>query len=162
MKIQLPHITCKRCGHTWTPRLADVRKCPRCKTAHFDSKRRVVAIATVLVFMALVGTARADNHFCRTATGEINSHDPCKAGEVIADVSEADDAMVAGCKYLGDVTASSGWGGLMQGVGQSRSRDSVFKRAAQKGANHIVWSRQASGSGGANASARAYKCETVE
>ena len=57
------------------------------------------------------------------------------------------------------VTASSGWCG--QGLGQSRSRNSALKRAAQKGATHIVWSRMASGMGGGNASGRAYKCESA-
>ena len=101
----------------------------------------------------------AEDHLCRNKKGDINERGACKADEVIADVREADDEMVKGCEYLGDVTASSGWGGLAQGMGQSRSRKSVFKRAAQKGATHLVWSRQASGIGGANASGRAYKCE---
>jgi hypothetical protein len=74
-------------------------------------------------------------------------------------VREADDEMVKGCEYLGDVTASSTFGGLVQGMGQSRARKSAYKRAAQKGATHLVWSRQSSGYGGANASGRAYKCE---
>lgn len=36
MKISMPTITCLRCGWKWTPRKADVRKCPNCKSALFD------------------------------------------------------------------------------------------------------------------------------
>jgi hypothetical protein len=120
-------------------------------------------VLTFSIAVALVAIARpvlAEDLMCRNEkTGEIKSRETCKAGQQLADVREADDAMVAGCTYLGDVTASSGWGGLAQGLGQSRSRNSALKRAAQKGATHIVWSRLASGWGGGNASARTYKCE---
>jgi len=39
MKVKLPTVTCKRCGHTWTPRTQDPRVCPDCKTTRFDSPR---------------------------------------------------------------------------------------------------------------------------
>ncbi len=28
-------LTCKRCGHTWIPRIEDVVQCPKCKTARY-------------------------------------------------------------------------------------------------------------------------------
>jgi len=30
--IDVPELTCKRCGHSWTPRSNDPRMCPRCKS----------------------------------------------------------------------------------------------------------------------------------
>jgi len=39
MKIKIPKITCKRCGHTWTPRIANVRRCPKCSSIDFDKPR---------------------------------------------------------------------------------------------------------------------------
>lgn len=36
MKIEMPTITCKRCGHTWAPRKSDVRTCPKCRSVYFD------------------------------------------------------------------------------------------------------------------------------
>jgi len=124
-------------------------------------KRGFIATTFILCTASVIwASARlGENHLCRNKKGDINERESCKTDEVFADVHEADDEMVKGCEYLGDVTASSGWGGLAQGMGQSRSRKSAFKRAAEKGATHLVWSRQASGMGGANASGRAYKCE---
>lgn len=29
--MEIPQITCNRCGHTWIPRIPDPLKCPRCK-----------------------------------------------------------------------------------------------------------------------------------
>ncbi len=38
MIIRIKKIKCKRksCGHEWVPRQADVRICPKCKSALFD------------------------------------------------------------------------------------------------------------------------------
>lgn len=119
-------------------------------------KRILIGTAFIL---CTASTTWAEDHLCRNKKGDIKEREACKADEVIADVREADDEMVKGCEYLGDVTASSGWGGIAQGIGQSRSRNSAIKRASEKGATHFVWSRQASGWSGGNASGRAYKCE---
>lgn len=118
-------------------------------------KTLVVTVALVVV----AGAANAEEQMCRNKKGDINTRPACRPDETVANVLEADDRMVEGCAYLGDVTASSGWGGLAQGLGQSRARSSAFRRAAKKGATHLVWSRQSSGYAGANASGRAYKCE---
>ncbi len=39
-KIAKYQITCQKCGHKWIPRKADVRQCPKCKTAYFDVKEK--------------------------------------------------------------------------------------------------------------------------
>ena len=39
MKIVLTKLTCKRCSWTWTPRKADVRQCPHCKSAYWRDKK---------------------------------------------------------------------------------------------------------------------------
>jgi len=41
MKIKLPKLKCKRCGHQWTPRGAEVRICPKCKSAWWDKRKGV-------------------------------------------------------------------------------------------------------------------------
>jgi hypothetical protein len=114
-----------------------------------------------LVALLTAATASANDHLCRDPKGKVESRDVCRSTETLADVLEADDQMVTACTFVGTVTASSGWGGMAQGFGQSRARASAMKRAAQKGATHIVWSNQSSGYGGANAGARAYKCTAV-
>ncbi len=40
MKINLPKaLKCKRCGKQWIPRKADVRQCPKCKSASWDKPK---------------------------------------------------------------------------------------------------------------------------
>jgi Zn finger protein HypA/HybF involved in hydrogenase expression len=41
MEIKVKTLKCKRCGHEWIPRKADVRLCPHCKTAYWDVEREV-------------------------------------------------------------------------------------------------------------------------
>ncbi len=37
MTFNLPHYTCKRCGHTWVPRQSKpAKKCPRCQNGRWD------------------------------------------------------------------------------------------------------------------------------
>ncbi len=41
MKIKLPpKITCQRCGYIWTPRKAEVRRCPKCGSVYFDRPKK--------------------------------------------------------------------------------------------------------------------------
>ena len=41
MIITLPEpIKCLRCGHSWQPRKAEVRFCPKCKSPYFNKPRR--------------------------------------------------------------------------------------------------------------------------
>ena len=42
-EVQISHLTCKRCGHRWAPRKADVRTCPRCKSPYWDKERNVIS-----------------------------------------------------------------------------------------------------------------------
>lgn len=37
--VRLRKMECVRCGHAWLPRKEDVRICPRCKTAYFDTPK---------------------------------------------------------------------------------------------------------------------------
>lgn len=36
MNIKLPRLTCKHCGHNWTPRRAQIYECPKCKSAKWN------------------------------------------------------------------------------------------------------------------------------
>lgn len=40
MNIIIKPIECKRCGHQWVPRKAEVRQCPQCKSVWFDKEKR--------------------------------------------------------------------------------------------------------------------------
>jgi len=40
VKIKLPVLECKRCGHKWTPKKEDVRQCPKCKSAFWDKEKK--------------------------------------------------------------------------------------------------------------------------
>ncbi len=33
MKVETIELTCKRCGHHWTPRQSEIRICPKCKSS---------------------------------------------------------------------------------------------------------------------------------
>ena len=39
MDIDLVKLTCKRCGHTWTPAKSPVVRCARCKSQHWQTER---------------------------------------------------------------------------------------------------------------------------
>ena len=39
MKIKVRKLKCLKCGHEWVPRNEDVRQCPACKTAYWDTER---------------------------------------------------------------------------------------------------------------------------
>ncbi len=36
MKIKLTKLVCKKCGHSWIPKVEEVRQCPKCKSAWWD------------------------------------------------------------------------------------------------------------------------------
>lgn len=40
MLIKIQTLKCKRCGHEWTPRQADVRICPKCKSASWNKEKK--------------------------------------------------------------------------------------------------------------------------
>jgi Zn finger protein HypA/HybF involved in hydrogenase expression len=35
-KIKIPTLKCERCGHTWVPKISDVKICPKCKSARWN------------------------------------------------------------------------------------------------------------------------------
>lgn len=39
MKVETKPLRCKRCGHTWYPRQAEVRTCPKCRSPYWDKER---------------------------------------------------------------------------------------------------------------------------
>jgi DNA-directed RNA polymerase subunit RPC12/RpoP len=40
MKVKLKYVSCLRCGAVWTPRKVDVRRCPKCGSAVWDTPRK--------------------------------------------------------------------------------------------------------------------------
>lgn len=39
-EINITKLRCKRCSHTWIPKKKDVRQCPHCKTAYWDTPKK--------------------------------------------------------------------------------------------------------------------------
>lgn len=75
-----------------------------------------------------------------------------------ASIVEADEAMVAGCQFLGTFNGTSGWGGTAgAGLGANNAKNAVMERAAKKGATHVVF-MSLSGGMFTKAAGRAYKC----
>ncbi len=37
----VPSLNCLRCGHTWIPRQPNVRVCPNCTSAYWDTPRKM-------------------------------------------------------------------------------------------------------------------------
>lgn len=80
----------------------------------------------------------------------------------MAQVQEADSAIVAGCTFLGYVQGSSGWGGLLAGTGRRQAKKDALGDAAKLGGTHIVWDNVDGGgfATGASAIGRAYNCNS--
>lgn len=74
-------------------------------------------------------------------------------------VQDADTAMVTGCQFVGDVTGSSGWGGIAASTGTRNAQNEARDQAAQLHATHLVWS-QLSGGWSPSVSGKAYRCPT--
>jgi hypothetical protein len=81
----------------------------------------------------------------------------CGVSQAAKSILDADDHLVADCKFLGNVHGSSGWGGFAQGAGIENAKNGAREDAAKLGATHVVW---VSESGGfmPTGSARAYQC----
>lgn len=75
-----------------------------------------------------------------------------------AKVQDADNKMIAYCKFVGNVQGSSGWGNVAATTGMQNSKNEAMEEAATLGATHIVWDN-ISGGRTPFASGRAYKCE---
>ena len=39
MKVKINQIECKRCSHKWLPRKEEIRQCPKCKTAYWETEK---------------------------------------------------------------------------------------------------------------------------
>jgi len=75
-----------------------------------------------------------------------------------AQVRDADERMVANCEFVGEVAASSGWGGLAANTGLESARNQSRNQAARLGGTHILWATLNMG-GLPSASGRAYRCQ---
>lgn len=74
-----------------------------------------------------------------------------------ASVMDADEAMVASCRYLGEVAGTSAWGGVVASYGMKSAQNSGRTQAARMGATHVVW-RTVTAGASPSASGRAYNC----
>ena len=72
-------------------------------------------------------------------------------------VQEADAAMVAGCTFLGEVSGTSGLGGVNASTGIENAKTEALGQAVMKGATHIVWNSLIGGEQ-PSVSGKAYKC----
>lgn len=72
-------------------------------------------------------------------------------------VADADDSMVANCRFLGEVHGASGWGGAVAASGMENAKNAARRQAQALGATHVVWASVAGGYG-PSASGRAYAC----
>jgi hypothetical protein len=69
----------------------------------------------------------------------------------------ADEKMVAGCTFVGDVQGSSGWGNAVATTGMENAKNEALEKAAAFGATHILWTN-VTGGYSPYAHGRAYKC----
>lgn len=40
VRVRIPSLFCRRCGHHWRPRQPEVTICPRCKSRHWAEPRK--------------------------------------------------------------------------------------------------------------------------
>jgi uncharacterized protein YceK len=74
-----------------------------------------------------------------------------------AKIADTDEASVAGCEFVGQVKASSGWGNLAARTGMENARNEARVNAAKLGATDIVW-RSVSVGSSPYVSGTAYVC----
>ena len=72
-----------------------------------------------------------------------------------AKIQDADPKIIEGCRYLGEVHGSSGWGNLAASTGIQNAKNEAIESAAALGATHIIWTNIAGGYS-PNVSGRAY------
>jgi hypothetical protein len=72
-------------------------------------------------------------------------------------VIQADEKMIADCRFLGQVEGSSGFGNIAASTGMANARNEATEKAARIGATHILFV-DVSGGYSPNAQARAYDC----
>lgn len=64
-KIELPELTCLRCGHRWTPRSSDVKQCPGCRSVNWNKARSDALTATSYARIGFLGNP-SDGFFGKT------------------------------------------------------------------------------------------------
>ncbi len=75
-------------------------------------------------------------------------------------IEDADEGMVRGCEYLGDVRSMSRWSAPL--VGAEDPRNEGRERAAAIGATHILWVTEDLAGFPPFAMGRAYRCAVPE
>ena len=73
-------------------------------------------------------------------------------------IMEAGERMVTGCKFLGMVEGSSGWGWFVQEDALERAEVEALHKAAAMGATHLVWTQVESKGWSQRVEGRAYDC----
>lgn len=60
MKIKLPTMKCKRCGHEWYPKREEMPiRCAKCKTPYWNIPRVVKTALIIFCFLSFVGCKAA-------------------------------------------------------------------------------------------------------
>ena len=72
-------------------------------------------------------------------------------------IKDADQTVVAQCTYVGDVTGTSGVGGLGAATGIENAKNAAREKAVKLGATHIVWG-SVQGGYSPSVAGKAYKC----
>jgi hypothetical protein len=75
-----------------------------------------------------------------------------------AKIRDADPETIEGCRYLGEVHGSSGWGNLAASTGIQNAKNEAIESAVAMGATHILWTNIAGGYS-PYVSGRAYTCK---
>lgn len=73
-------------------------------------------------------------------------------------IMDADQTMIEGCKFIGSVSGTSGWGNLAASTGIKNAKNEARGQAAKLGATHVVW-LSVMGGYSPNVSGNAYKCQ---
>ncbi len=63
----------------------------------------------------------------------------CVSSQGLKSVIDADENMVAGCKYLGTVTGTSGWGGAASSAGLENARRTAATEGGRSSVLHISY-----------------------
>lgn len=75
-----------------------------------------------------------------------------------ANIQSADQSMVKGCTFLGDVNGSSGWGNFAASQGMQNAQHEGLEQAAAMEATHVVW-ETVTGGFSPSANGKSYKCK---
>lgn len=74
-------------------------------------------------------------------------------------IKDADETLVQSCTFLGDVTGTSGVGGLGAATGIENAKNAAREKAVKLGATHIVWG-SVQGGYSPSVAGKAYKCSS--